>query len=339
MTYPVIQLINEAFYTSSIVSRQFQTVSGDQFDTGFLKLNEILSDTTIEDDMIPYFTTNYSFNVVPSQEKYFIPNLTEAETLTFFLQSIRYQMRKNPRDQYFGSGRANNINSLPFNWHVERTFGGSNLFIYFFPDQNYPMTMTGLFSLQQVNVGQDLQNPLATANLGNVLVTGPGVLNVGNLVVNGVDLTGTYFNAAALVAHINTAVIPFVSAQILNGQLFLSNILGTIIRITTVGNQPIANGITFTNFSTTNGPLDQTFFPMVLDTYYINYLQYYLAERLCTTYNFEMPDGAKKQLLKYQQLISKRSSPIDFTMEKISTMTKKSSINYAQVNLGKGWSI
>ncbi len=53
MAYPVTLVISEAFYTSGIVSRQFQTVAGDQEETGFLKLNEILTDTGIESDMIP----------------------------------------------------------------------------------------------------------------------------------------------------------------------------------------------------------------------------------------------------------------------------------------------
>jgi hypothetical protein len=233
MPYPVTQLISESFYTAGIVARDFQTVTGSQSATGLLKLNEILSDTFIDQDMIPYFTSSYNFNFIAGQEMYFIPGMTELETLTFFITTIRYQMRKNPRDQYFGQGRADNVLSLPFNWHPERTLGGTNLFVYFFPDQNYPVTATGLFQLNSVTLNQDLL--------------------------------------------------------------------------------------------------------LTLDQFYINYLQYRLADRLCTVYSFETPPGVRKELLKYEQLISKRSSPLDLTMEKISTMTNKSSINYAQVNLGKGW--
>lgn len=235
MAYPVTTLISEAFYTSGIVSRGFQQVAGDQEQVGIIKLNEILTDTAIEEDMIPYFTTAYNFNAVAGQEMYFIPNLSEAETLVFFINTIRYQMNKTTQDKYFGSARAENVKSLPYDWHCERCLGGSNLFIYFFPDTNYPMQLTGLFKLQTVTIDQDLST--------------------------------------------------------------------------------------------------------ILDQYYINYLQYRLADRLCTAYNFEPPAGVKKQLLQYQQMISKRSSPMDLSINKISTFNSNNSINYGQVNLGKGWTI
>lgn len=235
MVYPTTQLISEAFYTSGIVSRTFQQVDGDQVGTGLAKLNEILSDTAIEDDMIPYFTSAYDFYAVAGQEMYFIPNLSKIETLTFFINTIRYQMSKVSQDLYYGSARAENVKSLPYHWHCERCLNGSNLFIYFFPDTNYPMQLTGLFRLQNVTLDQDLA--------------------------------------------------------------------------------------------------------LSLDQYYINYLQYRLADRLCTAYNFEPPAGLAKQLLQYQQMISKRSSPMDLKINKISTFNSGNSINYGQVNLGRGWSI
>lgn len=242
MAYLVNSLISEAYFTSGIVSRQFQQVAGDQVQTAFNKLNEILTDSTIEEDMIPYFSAgsganpSYNFNAVPGQEQYFVPNLTKLETLVFYIDSIRYQMSKTTQDIYFGAARAENVESLPYNWHVERCIGGSNLFIYFFPDTAYPMEITGLFRLQAVpSLGFDLST--------------------------------------------------------------------------------------------------------VFDQYYINYLQYRLAERLCIAYNFNLPELAMRQLSQYQQLISKRSSPMDLTINKISTLTPSQTINYAQVNLGKGWTV
>ena len=337
MAYPVTELISEAFYTSGIVSREFQTVAGDQVITGLLKLNEILSDTAIETDMLPYYTTSYKFFSQINTEMYFIPNLDQCETLVFYLDTVRYQMRKNPRDQYFGQGRAQNVQSLPFNWHVERTLGGSNLFIYFFPDQDYPMEITGLFRLQSVVLGQDLNSALATANLGVPIVTGTGNFAAGELIVNDIDLAGTYAQPIDLVNYINTGVIPFVSADLSTGQFILTNISGTNINIVSNGSEGTVNNVTFSNFSTVNGYMNQTFMPIALDQFYINYLQYYLADRLCTAYNFELPMGAAKQLLRYQQMISKRSSPMDLTMNKLSTLQTQSSINYGQVNIGRGF--
>jgi hypothetical protein len=337
MSYSVTKLIAEAFYTSGIVSREFQTVAGDQEQTAFDKLNEILTDTLIEDDMIPYFTTGYNFSLVPNQESYFIPNLTSIETFTFFIDSVRYSTNKRQQDKYYGSARAQNISSLPFSWHLERVPGGAQLFLYFFPQSNYPAQITGWFTLQSVSLFQDLNSPLTTANLGVPFVTGTGNFAAGELVVNGVDLAGTYATPTALVNHINTGVIPYTSATFNGNQFVLTNRVGQNITVVTAGNQGNVNNVTFSNFSTTNGPLNQTFMSMMLDQFYINYLQYRLADRLCTAYNFVVPPGTKEQLLKYMQMISKRSSPRDLQLNKVSTLTQSNSVNYAQVNLGRGW--
>jgi len=338
MAFPVTLVISEAFYTSGIVSREFQTVAGDQEETGFLKLNEILTDSTIEADMIPYFNSSYTFNAIAGQEMYFIPNLTVPETLTFFINTIRYQMRWNTRDRYFGQGRANNVLSLPFNWHVERCFGGSNLFMYFFPDTNYPMTLTGLFSLQKVSLYQDLSSPNAFVDLGVQTINGAGFLLPGELVINGVDMANVYVTPQQLANYINTGIVPFVRANLnVAGHLTLTNLSGTSITISTLGTASPVNNVTFSNFNTTNGPKVETFMPMVLDQYYINYLIYRLADKLCSAYNFILPPGPAKELLKYQQMISKRSSPMDLSLQKVSTLCGQNSINYGQVNIGHGW--
>ena len=235
MPYPASMLVSEAFYTSGIVSRAFQTVAGDEQNTGLLALNEILTDSVVDTGKIPYYTTSYAFNAVAGQQEYFIPGMAELETLVFYIDTVRYQMRKNQRDYYFGSGRAENVESLPFNWHSELTLRGTNLFIYFFPDQNFPMTATGLFSLNTVTLFQDLL--------------------------------------------------------------------------------------------------------LTFDQFYINYLQYATARRLCIKYNFAVPDMVEKMYLEYCQMITSRASPKDMSQTKLSTLTNVASINYAQVNLGKGWTV
>ena len=337
MSYPVTQLISESFYTSGIVSRGFQTVAGDQVEVGLLKLNEILSDTAIENDMIPYFTTAYDFPAVPGQELYFIPNLAELETLVFFIDTVRYQMRKVNQDRYFGEGRAQNVESLPFHWHSERCFGGTNIFIYFFPDQQYPMQATGRFRLNNVVLGSDLNSFLATANLGVMLISGFGDVSAGQIVINGIDFAGTYPTPISFVNKVNAGSAYGVTAALTNGQIILTNITGGNITLVTSGAAPLVDNVSFANFSTTGTALSQTFMSMALDQYYVNYLQYRLAERLCTAYNFNVSDNLRKQLLQYMMMISKKSSPIDLSIGKISTLTDVSSINYGMVNLGHGW--
>jgi hypothetical protein len=75
-----------------------------------------------------------------------------------------------------------------------------------------------------------------------------------------------------------------------------------------------------------------------LERFYINYLKYALAVRLCAEFNYTVPPRAEKQLLTYEELISKRSAPMDLTNESISTLTDQNEfISYANVNIGRGW--
>ncbi len=344
MAYSVLNLVTNAFYISGIVGRDFQTLSGTQTQTGLDVLNDILEDKVIETDMIPYWTENFQFPATINQEKYFIPNLIKVETLTFFIDTVRYNTSEVPRDRYFGSARANNIESLPFTWHQERTLGGVNIFLYFFPNENFTMEISGLFRLYEVSLNQQLDLTQTVANLGTSTVTGTGAFGAGQFVVNGVDLQGTYANINALVTHINTGVIPNITAAVVGTEFHLIaaapkfSIGNFNINITTLGTEGNVNNVTFANFSTTSGPNNVTYFPQGLDRFYINYLKYALAVRLCKEYNYAVPNGAAQQLLTYEELISKRSAPMDLTNATISTLTDEDSyISYGQVNIGRGW--
>ena len=207
MVYTVTNLVTDAFYVSGIVSRDFERPTGAQFEVGLNVLNNILTDKTVETDMIPYYT-KYSFNAIPGVESYFIPNLEAADTLVFFLDGVRYQMREVHRIQFRGSPRAK-VNSLPFNWNLERCVGGALISLYFFPDKNYPLELWGIFRLPQVTLNQDLQSNTVTANLGTCTVAGAGTILPGQLVINGVNVAGTFATPATLVTYINTGIIPY----------------------------------------------------------------------------------------------------------------------------------
>jgi hypothetical protein len=149
MSFTARKLINKAYYLSGIVSRQLQTVSGRQTEEGLDLLNELIAVEGVTGSLISYFK-EYSFNAVPGQELYFIPNLIQMETLTFNIDTVRYSMQPRGRVDYFGSGRADNIRSLPYDWRMERTKGGTNLYIYFLPETDYPMKIWGKFGLDEV---------------------------------------------------------------------------------------------------------------------------------------------------------------------------------------------
>jgi hypothetical protein len=155
MAYSALTLITRAWYLSGIVARNLETVSGDQITDGLFLLNTLLDFKATDIRLIPYFT-RYQGTFVIGQEMYFIPNLYEIETMTFNINQLRYPMTNMRRDVYFGAGRVDNINSLPFSYHLERTHGGSNLYVYFLPVETYPFNLIGKFALTDVTLMQDM---------------------------------------------------------------------------------------------------------------------------------------------------------------------------------------
>jgi hypothetical protein len=149
MTYTAKKLITKAYYLSGIASRTLQTVTADQLSEGLDLLNGLLAAKTAHQRLIPYFE-EYSFPAVIGQEKYFIPGLIAVDTFVFYIGSVRFSMLELQRRDYFGSPRVDNVQSLPYNWHIERTIGGSNLFIYFVPNTNYPLRIVGKFGLDSI---------------------------------------------------------------------------------------------------------------------------------------------------------------------------------------------
>lgn len=232
MAYTTNQLISDAYYASDVVSRDLATVTGSQISDGLQWLNDILTEKQIDKSMIPYETT-YTLNAVIGQEAYPIPGLVQIDTLTFFKNNVRFAMVYNKRNRYFGSNRVENIESLPFTWYFERGFGGGTLYIYFEPDQAYPMEIHGIFTLSTVTLNQNLE--------------------------------------------------------------------------------------------------------LTLDQFYRTYLRYCLADRICAEYALETPTGVMRQLSKYESFIDKKSRILDLRMNKVSTLNKRGTYNWAFVNLGQGW--
>ncbi len=150
MAYLARDLITKAYYTSGVVSKDFQSLTGDQLAEGLDLLNEFIAVKSITIDLIPYYS-NVIVNAIVGQEMYFIPGLLSIDTLTFDLDTnIRMPMTRRTRDQYFGEARVNQINSLPMTWRAERVIGGTNIYVYFQPDNTYPFKIWGKFALSQV---------------------------------------------------------------------------------------------------------------------------------------------------------------------------------------------
>ena len=155
MAYSALQLITRSYYLSQVVSRQLQTVSGEQITDGLYLLNALLDYKGTDIRLIPYFQ-EYLFNTVQGQEQYFVPNLLYVDSLTFNIGPVRYSLNEMTRKEYFAGPRVDNIQSLTYGYRVERTLDGANIYLYFEPADVYQMKLWGKFGLTDVSLNTDL---------------------------------------------------------------------------------------------------------------------------------------------------------------------------------------
>lgn len=157
MAYTAQTLITRSWYLSGIVSRNLQVVTGDQITDGLMLLNALLDFKQIETDLIPYWQY-IEMPLVQNQEFYFLPYVAAIESATFNIDTVRYPMDSTSRRQYYGSGRVDNISTLPFNWNYNRALNGGNLALYFKPESNYPLKLMAKIFLADVTLQTDLTN-------------------------------------------------------------------------------------------------------------------------------------------------------------------------------------
>jgi hypothetical protein len=155
MAYLARQLVTASWFLSGIVARNLQFPTGDQMNDGLQMLNDLLNFKQIETELVPYYQY-ITFNAVPSQEYYYLPSISLIEEMTFNLGVVRYPMMSQPRTNYFGGARVDNISTLPFSWNYDRALGGGNLAMYFIPDQAYPIKMKAKLFFTDVNIDTDL---------------------------------------------------------------------------------------------------------------------------------------------------------------------------------------
>ncbi len=153
--YLASKLISKSWNLAGIVAREFEQTSGQEGSDGLDLLNELLAAKSYDLKLIPYWG-RIEFNLVQGQERYYIPNLFQVETFTFNIGSVRFPTFNAGRKQYFGDGRVDNIQSLPFEWHLERELDGCYFYVYYLPQQEYVAKITGKFALTNVNQQTDL---------------------------------------------------------------------------------------------------------------------------------------------------------------------------------------
>lgn len=155
MSHTASALITEAWYTSEIVARGFETVSGEQMTDGLFLLNALLATKTLKSRQIPYFA-EYELETEAGTASYYIPGLVTAETLVFFIGDVRYQIDVQGRKEFFGSDCVDGIQGPPWSGRLERVLGGTRLYLYLVPDQAYTVIARGKFSPGAVTIDQDL---------------------------------------------------------------------------------------------------------------------------------------------------------------------------------------
>ncbi len=74
----------------------------------------------------------------------------------------------------------------------------------------------------------------------------------------------------------------------------------------------------------------------ILDSFYIEYLTYGLAEYLCEFYNQVPPRSITMRTQQYDQIV-RDISPLDLTMRKVTGFAVEAGFNYGDVNIGRGW--
>lgn len=155
MAYTARKLIERSWYLSGIVSKALQVPTGGQISDGLEMLNGLLNFKQIETDLIPYYTY-IEFPLVQNQEFYFLPYVAAVESATFNIDVVRYPMQTTTRRNYYGSPRADNVSSLPFNWNFNRTLNGGTFACYFLPQSDYPMKLMVKLFLSDVSLDTDL---------------------------------------------------------------------------------------------------------------------------------------------------------------------------------------
>ena len=73
-----------------------------------------------------------------------------------------------------------------------------------------------------------------------------------------------------------------------------------------------------------------------LDDFYVTYLEYALAQRLCELYNMPFSEAKVKTLEGFMKQLN-NIIDIDLSVNKTSILSGRGRVNYGQVNLGKGW--
>lgn len=160
MAYPIRQLIIEAYYLSGLVSRETETVSGEELEEGRHYLNIILSNNTINGERIIYSqSTKGTLNI--SSNTIYVPKLFCVQTITLYNGNIRYPLTRLDRDQFYGTSSIHALESIPVYYHEELSIlpldltenqptEGMRINVYPCANTNYEYVIHGKFGFDEI---------------------------------------------------------------------------------------------------------------------------------------------------------------------------------------------
>lgn len=151
----VAALINDAYYYSGITSFEFETVSRSQSDAGLRLLNDLLSEKSISAAMIPY-SSHTELTTQVGVAEYEVDNLVELQVLTFNDGTTRWPLVRDMQRAFFGSFRIDDIQSLLSHFYAERQKNKTIIYLYFLPNKEYTLNITGKYKLSSVVLDTDL---------------------------------------------------------------------------------------------------------------------------------------------------------------------------------------
>jgi len=175
MPYLTSQLVVRAFQTSGLYSPDIGNYpTTNQLNNGLFLLNEGLSENNLLGEMQKY-TKLIEVPCVIGQEIYFIPDMLNIQTFTFNLTNVRYSVQYRTRTEYFGVSRVDQVNGLPYIYHIERAYkndentgaiiSGSNVYVYMPPSQQITFNIHGLFEQSLVQLNTDLSEFMQASDL------------------------------------------------------------------------------------------------------------------------------------------------------------------------------
>lgn len=157
MSFNTLELIGKAYNAARVNVQSFSKLTPEQTKNGIFLLNALLSQKTVDPSMLLYWK-KLDGVFEAAEKEYFLENLISIQTLTYYMSDGTVRMPTLAQDMtvFNGAGRAENIETLPFTYWLNQSLGGSTLYVYPAPDQDYAYTIWGQFQLSNVTLFEDL---------------------------------------------------------------------------------------------------------------------------------------------------------------------------------------